>query len=886
MKTAVIRRRFLDFFVAKGHTVVTSSPLVPVNDPTLMFTNSGMVQFKDVFLGFDKRPYQTAVTAQRCLRAGGKHNDLENVGYTARHHTFFEMLGNFSFGDYFKEKAIPYAWEFLTSPDYLGIDKAHLWVTVFGGGDLFGDGAPVAADDEAAGIWLQVLMDAGFSCAEAERRIIRISTTDNFWMMGDTGPCGPCSEIFYDKDAVATAFRGCDEAHADDCVEIWNLVFMQYNREGGELSRLPKPCVDTGMGLERISAVMQGVESNYDIDLFTELLAAVTALADTPADGAPRQSPSHRVIADHIRAAVFLLADGVMPSNDGRGYVLRRIIRRALRHVHKIGGGQRFHTLVAPLARIMGEAYPLLNSAQEHVTAQLKQEETGFSDMLNNGMAVLQNAINRLPSGTKILPGETVFKLYDTYGFPPDMTNSIARDEYQLAIDEAGFERCMEVQRTRSRAATKFNVSQKTIMYDGGASEFTGYSSCSGEAEVLALFIDDAPVAEVPPGHEALIVLDKTPFYAESGGQIGDTGTLSANGLTVAVCDTQKIRSDVWGHIVRVEEGCLKVGAAVDCQVDATRRREITRAHSAAHLMHAALRQVLGKHVEQRGSQVSPDSVRFDFSHNGAVTPAELREVEQMVNQQIAANAAVQTEIMAFDDALKTGAMALFGEKYGDRVRVVTIDPAFSVELCGGTHVGRAGDIGFFHFTGETAIAAGIRRVEALTTAAAVRRAQSQLARLGEIAALLKSPIDQLEEKIAQLREQLRAAERRVEQLQQAQQAQLLVTLAAQAEAKQNLRILVQHVEEADAAALRYLARQLQEQLAPAAVFLSGEAGGKALFAAAVSADTGVSARDWIANAAAAADAKGGGKADFAQAGGGDPKKHTQALAAAREFIG
>lgn len=881
MKAAAIREKFLRYFTAAGHTEVASSSLVPANDPTLLFTNSGMAQFKDVFLGFDKRPYTTATTAQRCLRAGGKHNDLENVGYTARHHTFFEMLGNFSFGEYFKEKAIPYAWEFLTSPDHLGIAKEHLWVTVFGGGDLFGDGNAVPADEEAATLWLHTLTAAGFSEEEARRRIVRIPTTDNFWMMGESGPCGPCSEIFYDKDVNAATFRGTDEVHADTCVEIWNLVFMQYNRSDGALHPLPKPCVDTGMGLERVSAVMQGVGSNYEIDLFADLLRAVQK-----AVGGAELTPSHRVIADHIRSASFLIADGVLPSNDGRGYVLRRIVRRALRHVHKLraGGSPVLHTLVAPLVELMGAAYPLLAEKQGAIATALQREEESFTDMLKHGMALLDASIARLPAGTTVLPGETVFKLYDTYGFPPDMTATIVRDDYQLTLDEEGYARAMAAQRARSRAATKF-VAQQTVGYDGAATEFTGYTTCSGEAEVLAMYVEGKVVREAPPGSEVLLMLNKTPFYAESGGQVGDTGELTTAAARIGVADTQKIRSDVWGHIARVEEGSLRLGDVVQCTVDAARRGKITRAHSAAHLMHAALRQVLGRHVEQRGSFVAADSVRFDFSHTGAVTPQELREVEAEVNRQIAANAAVHTQVMSYDDALKTGAMALFGEKYGDRVRVVTIDPAFSVELCGGTHVQRAGDIGLFHFTAETAIAAGIRRVEALTTEAACARIQQQLARLGEMATLLKTPADRLEEKLLQLREQLRSTQKQMEQLQQAQQVAQMDALRQQAQRQDSISVLVAEVAGADGKALRQMAQQLQADLAPAAVLLCGESGGQAVFAAACSADSGISARAWVAAAAQVTGAKGGGKDDLAQAGGGDAAQRPAALAAARAFL-
>ena len=764
MNSADIREKFLKFFEGKGHQRVPSSSLVPGNDPTLLFTNSGMVQFKDVFLGFDKRPHTTAVTAQRCLRAGGKHNDLENVGYTGRHHTFFEMLGNFSFGDYFKEKAIPYAWEFLTAPDTnggLGLKKEHLWVTVFGGGDIFQDGKTVPADEEAEKIWLQTLKDAGFSELESKKRIKRIPTTDNFWMMGNTGPCGPCSEIFYDRDPNATAFRGEYEACADECVEIWNLVFMQFNRDdSGNLTPLPAPCVDTGMGLERISAVMQGKTSNYEIDLFQNLLEAINRTIeksggpDVIADLSDSPYTHRRVVADHIRSAAFLIADGVIPSNEGRGYVLRRIIRRALRHGYSIFSGQNhkktlfFHLLVEPLTEEMEEAYPILRKRQDTISNTLRIEEENFSEMLKNGMNILgkylegetvlgdspprrDGSINKKTN--RIVPGNLVFELYDTYGFPVDMTldyvkelnaNEYNANEPDLIVDMDAYNRCMAEQQKRSRSAMKFNVGQSAVNYDGAATEFVGYQFLKSNAVILSISINGEAVKEARPGDDVLIILNRTPFYAESGGQVGDIGEITNAHAKATVNDTQKIRADVWGHVATVKEGALKVGDTVHNAVDDYRRTNITYNHSAAHLMHAALRQVLGNHVEQRGSLIAPDHLRFDFSHNAAITQEELRKIESIVNRQIRANHETEIASMSYDDAIQRGAMALFGEKYGDIVRTVTINPDFSVELCAGTHVRRAGEIGIFQFIGESSIAAGIRRVEAVTVPGALLRAQ------------------------------------------------------------------------------------------------------------------------------------------------------------------
>ncbi|MBE8158657.1 MAG: alanine--tRNA ligase, partial [Betaproteobacteria bacterium] len=747
MKSAEIREKFLQFFESRGHARVPSSPLVPANDPTLLFTNSGMVQFKDVFLGFDKRPYKTAATAQRCLRAGGKHNDLQNVGYTARHHTFFEMLGNFSFGEYFKEKAIPLAWEFLTSPEWLGIDKKHLWVTVFGGGKIFGaEFAAVPPDEDAYNLWKAELIKAGFSEAEAEKRITRIPTTDNFWMMGDTGPCGPCSEIFYDRDINAKCFRGEDEQYADICVEVWNLVFMEFNRNGsGELKKLPAPCVDTGMGLERISAVLQNKESNYDIDMFRGLLEQVENIVRSGGG----LTPSHRVVADHIRAAAYLIADGVLPDNEGRGYVLRKIIRRALIHGAKVAKKPGLETnpwfcnLADNLPEIMGgEAGAILHEKRGEIYEVLEREEDGFYKNFLSGRAHLIKKIKEEreqiglvkdagkpgkppPKKMPQFSGAAAFELYDTYGFPVEATLDEVVAQHFSGIDMEEFDKCMAQQRARSRAAMKFNIGQKTVEYGGAPTEFLGYDSLQCETEINAIFINGESVQETRSGDEVLIVLNRTPFYAESGGQIGDIGIIRAKDGMAKVCDTQKIRADVWGHIVKIADGVIKVGGKVECEVDAPRRQNIARNHSATHLLHAALRKVLGGHVRQKGSLVAAEYLRFDFSHGGALSENELREVEEIINGQIRANSKVQTELLPYKDAIKRGAMALFGEKYGGTVRMVSIDPAFSLELCGGTHVARAGDVGFFQIVSEGAVAAGVRRIEASCAAAALSRAQN-----------------------------------------------------------------------------------------------------------------------------------------------------------------
>ena len=1069
---AEICRCFVDFFVKRGHRHVDSSPLVPGNDPTLLFTNSGMVQFKDVFLGFDKRPYKRAVTVQRCLRAGGKHNDLENVGYTTRHHTFFEMLGNFSFGDYFKEKAIPFAWEFLTSKEEgLGIAKEHLWVTVFGGGKMFGDDSEaVPADDEARDIWIDTLQKAGFSKAEAENRVTAIPTSDNFWMMGETGPCGPCSEIFFNRDRNAKKFEGEDPGKADFCVEIWNLVFMQFNRgDDGVLRPLPAPCVDTGMGLERIAAVMivivkgaveyEGFRvSNYETDRFQDLFSAVDkAMIEFGCESAFATSemyeqsnllhPNHlflkaeipyRVIADHIRAASFLIFDGVWPLNEGRGYVLRRIIRRALRYGYQLGADKPFfHKLVAVLAREM----PDLEAKESLIREEILREEVRFFETIESGMYLLlgeisdvsrcrailernfghakrnfghaernfgdvlmsqlattvnvgpmripkfrlgkrdnakervcqnmdnEQQLKRIAAGRSVandadgerLPvvggklvsehsrsikwarsayalfkmgadleslkmemlekgfakdeakrldalvkadppldsdsslakvgGEFAFKLYDTYGFPLDLTADIAR-ECGLEVDEAAFDKCMQAQRERSRAASKFNIGQKVVVFEGAATEFVGYASTAlakCEAKIAALFVGDEARKEARAGEEALLILDRSPFYAESGGQIGDSGIVEsvAKDARAKIADTQKIRSDIWGHKAKIESGALRVGDAVVCRVDAQRRAKIKRNHSATHLLHSALRRVLGGHIEQRGSLVADDYLRFDVSHGKSVAPEELTQVEEIVNEQIRANAKTKIKQMSYDDAVKKrGATALFGEKYGDKVRVVTIDPEFSIELCGGAHVARAGDIGYCHLRGESAVAAGVRRIEAQTGAVAVAAARHLESRLRSLAETLKTPAERIEEKIEALREALKVEQRKTREFESRAASEQARALAAQIETIGGRRALVAAVDCASAG-LRDLAARLRAEARPLCLLLVARETSKASVAAAVSAEyaAAIDAREWLQAAAAKMGARGGGKPDFAQAGGGDARETESALAAARDFL-
>ena len=872
-----------------------SSPLVPAGDPTLLFTNSGMVQFKDVFLGFDKRPYKTAATAQRCLRAGGKHNDLQNVGHTSRHHTFFEMLGNFSFGDYFKEKAIPLAWEFLTSPAVgLGIPKEHLWITVFGGGNIFGGNEAAApADNDAHAIWKQTLQAAGFGEKEAEKRIVRIPTADNFWMMGDTGPCGPCSEIFYDPDKAAKSFRGDNPKYADECVEVWNLVFMEFNRDGGALKPLPAPCVDTGMGLERIAAVMQGVQSNYDTDLFCELIGEVKKITESESAAT---TASHRVVADHIRAAAFLVADGVLPGNEGRGYVLRKIIRRALMHGAKaadnpklgMDGGGWLHRLTDKVAEVMGAAGDCIREKQGEIEDALQREEKAFGKNFVAGrahlLAKIPEAKKRGDKKSPVFPGDVAFELYDTFGFPAEATLDEVVAAGFFGIDEKAFDECMNRQRARSRAAMKFDAGQKTADYDGAASEFVGYDSLQCEAKILALFVGGERVKEARPGQEAVLVLDRTPFYAEAGGQVGDSGALKKNGATAAVADCKKIRADAAGHFAALQGGAMAEGDSVLCEVDAQRRRAIVCNHSATHLMHAALQKVVGAHVRQKGALVAPDHLRFDFSHHAPLSAEQIREVESIVNEQIRANYETVTELTSFDEAIRRGAMALFGEKYGDTVRLVSINSEFSMELCGGTHVGRGGDIGLFRCLGESGIAAGVRRIEGITAAAALSQAQNDSARLSDIAAALKSPREHVLQKIEQMRMSVKEAQKQIAALQDAQTESQVWSLAERAEIVGGKTMLLQKMDGAEMKTLQDALRRLQARLPQAAILLAGDGGGRASLVASSAFSDSLNAKEWMDKAAAVCGAKGGGKKDRAQCGGGDASKIDSALQAAREF--
>jgi alanyl-tRNA synthetase len=867
MKAAEIRSKFLKYFETHGHTVVRSSSLVPGNDPTLLFVNSGMVQFKDVFLGTDKRPYSRATTAQRSVRAGGKHNDLENVGYTARHHTFFEMLGNFSFGDYFKRDAIRFAWELLTKDYGLPVDK--LWVTVY------------QEDDEAFDIWAKEM-------GVPVERIVRIGdnkgaryASDNFWQMADTGPCGPCSEIFYDHGAdVWGGPPGSPDADGDRYIEIWNLVFMQFNKdEAGVLHPLPKPCVDTGMGLERLAAVLQHVHSNYEIDLFQALIRAA-ARATGCKDLA---NNSLKVIADHIRACSFLIVDGIIPGSDGRGYVLRRIIRRALRHGHKLGQTKPFfHTLVADLVEQMGEAYPELANEATRVAQVLKAEEERFGETLEHGMKILDAAVAALPpQGT--LDGETVFTLYDTYGFPVDLTADIAREK-NLQVDMPGFEAAMEGQRTMARAAGKFKMAAG-IEYTGANTEFVGYDHTAAEAKVTSLYVDGTAVQAIKAGQAAIVVLDSTPFYAESGGQAGDTGVLHSGQAQFDVADTQKIQANVFGHHGVLSSGTLKIGDRLSAEVDATLRLRTVRNHSATHLMHKALREVLGGHVQQKGSQVDADKTRFDFSHHAPLTDAEITRVEQMVNAEIVANAATQAQVMAFDDAVKGGAMALFGEKYGDEVRV--LDIGSSRELCGGTHVTRTGDIGLFRVVSEGGVAAGIRRIEAVTGDNALAFVQRQGAQLVDAARALKSQPDEINARVVQVLDHVRSLEKELARLKSKLAASQGDDLAAQAVDVNGIRVLAAILEGADSKTLRETMDKLKDKLKTAAIVLAAVEGMKVSLVAGVTADsTGrVKAGELVNHVALQVGGKGGGKPDLAQAGGTDPAALAHALASVAGWI-
>jgi len=866
MKSSEIRRQFLDYFASKGHTPVASSPLIPGNDPTLLFTNAGMVQFKDVFLGRESRPYVRAASSQRCVRAGGKHNDLENVGYTARHHTFFEMLGNFSFGDYFKHDAIRFAWEFLTAT--LSIPKEKLWVTVY------------QDDDEAYAIWADEI-------GVPKDRITRIGDkagqkyhSDNFWQMGDTGPCGPCTEIFYDHGPeVAGGPPGTPEEDGDRYIEIWNLVFMQYNRdEAGVLHPLPKPSVDTGMGLERISAVMQHVHSNYEIDLFQALIRA--AIRETGAIDAANNSL--KVIADHIRACAFLIVDGVIPGNEGRGYVLRRVIRRAIRHGYKLGCKTPFfHKLVADLAVVMGEAYPELVQARDRVTGVLKQEEERFAETLENGMGVLEAA---MASEDKMLDGETVFKLYDTFGFPLDLTADIAR-ERGITVDFAGFEHAMEQQRERARAASKFTMG-KGLAFSGDKTEFVGYDSLDQEGRIVALYKDGSPVSEINAGDEAVIVLDRTPFYAESGGQAGDTGEIASGHGSFGVKDTQKIQADVFGHMGRLAAGRLAVGDTVNAGVDAEARRRAAYNHSATHLMHAALRSVLGGHVVQKGSLVNAERTRFDFAHPQPVTAEEIKRIEDMVNTEIRSNNRVETRLMKHEDAIKAGAMALFGEKYGDEVRVVGMG-AFSTELCGGTHVRRTGDIGLFKIVAEGGVAAGIRRIEAVTGPGAVLAVQDQEDTLREVAECLKAQPGEVATRIQQIQDQVKALEKELARYKSKLAGSQSDDLLAQTIEISGIKVLAATIEGADAKALREMADKLRDKLKSCALVLGSAVDGKVALIAAVTTDltAKVKAGELVNFVAGQVGGKGGGKPDMAQAGGTEPERLPAALQSVAEWV-
>ena len=860
MTSNELRQAFLDYFRDHDHEVVASSPLVPGNDPTLLFTNAGMVQFKDVFLGRDKRSYQRAVTSQRCVRAGGKHNDLENVGYTTRHHTFFEMLGNFSFGDYFKRDAIKYAWEFLT--ETLGLPPENLWITVFD------------EDDDAADIWLnEIGIDSG--------RFSRMGKKDNYWAMGDTGPCGPCSEIFYDHGPeVAGGPPGSPDEEGDRFVEIWNLVFMQFNRSAdGEMVPLPKPSVDTGMGLERIAAVMQGVHSNYDIDLFTNLISAVAKTLGVKNDG----SSSLNVIADHIRACSFLIADGVLPGNEGRGYVLRRIIRRAVRHGKKLGTNDLFfHKLVAPLGLEMGDAYPELVKAQAHVEKVLEKEEQRFAETLDQGMEILEVAIAKLDG--KEIPGDVVFKLYDTFGFPVDLTADIAR-ERGLTIDQSGFEAAMTGQRDRARAASKFSAVADVAIKIDLETNFSGYEGTDGSSTIVALFRGDKAVKKLSTGDDGVVILSSTPFYAESGGQIGDTGSLLEKGNLFRVQDTQKSGRAIV-HIGVVEKGELKIGDELEATVDAERRQAIRLNHSATHLMHAALRAVLGDHVQQKGSLVAPDRLRFDFSHYEAVTDDQVVAIEALVNDEIRKNVVAKTTVMNYDDAVASGAVALFGEKYGDEVRVLNFGD-FSVELCGGTHVDRTGDIGMFKITSEGGIASGVRRVEAVTGKGALEWLAAQQHALENIAKLLRSQPNQVSGKVEQLLKRNKQLEK---ELTQAKQALAMGSSGDHFDNVQEIdgiKVLATRIDGADAKTLRDAVDRYKDKLQSAVIVLGSVDKGVVRIAAGVTKNNTdrIRAGDLIKPVAEQVGGKGGGRPDFAQAGGNNPDALDAALGSVPAWV-
>ncbi|MBI5270286.1 MAG: alanine--tRNA ligase [Burkholderiales bacterium] len=872
MKAAEIRQTFLKFFESKGHAIVASSPVVPGDDPTLLFTNAGMNQFKDVFLGFDKRPYTRATTAQKCIRAGGKHNDLDNVGYTARHHTFFEMLGNFSFGDYFKHDAIQYAWELLTK--HFGLPAEKLWVTVY------------EEDDEAYEIWNKVV-------GVPAERIVRIGdnkgaryASDNFWMMGDTGPCGPCTEIFYDHGPdVAGGPPGSPDEDGDRYIEIWNNVFMQFNRtEDGVMHKLPKPSVDTGMGLERITAVLQHVHSNYQIDLFVALLAAAKSVVEAAGGtGVDPDSPSLKVIADHIRACAFTVVDGVIPGNAGRGYVLRRIARRAIRHGYKLGARKPFfHAIVPALVEQMGEAYPELRQAAGRVTEVLKQEEERFFQTIERGMEILDTALAANPA---VLDGDTAFKLHDTYGFPVDLTADVCR-ERGLKVDEARFHALLDEQKQRAREAGKFKMAQG-LAYEGAPTTFHGYEHLVHEqARVTAVYVDGSPVDAARAGDDAVVVLDHTPFYAESGGQVGDAGELRNATTRFVVADTMKIQADVYGHHGHIAEGEVRVGDVFSARVDAERRARTVRNHSATHLMHKALREVLGGHVQQKGSLVTPERTRFDFAHTGPLTDAQIAQVEAIVNAEILANHDTAAEVMALDDAQKSGAMMLFGEKYGEKVRVLSIGS--SKELCGGTHVRRTGDIGLFKIVAEGGVAAGIRRIEAVTGENALAYLQSLEHTVNGLAGALKVAPAEVPGRVQGVLEQLRGLEKEIAALKGKLASAQGDELLAQAVDVKGLKVLAATLQGADAKALRETMDKLKDKLKTAAIVLAAVDGGKVQLAAGVTADaTGrVKAGELVNFVAQQVGGKGGGKPDMAMAGGTDAARLPEALASVAGWVG
>ncbi|EPP2765666.1 alanine--tRNA ligase [Escherichia coli] len=867
--TAEIRQAFLDFFHSKGHQVVASSSLVPHNDPTLLFTNAGMNQFKDVFLGLDKRNYSRATTSQRCVRAGGKHNDLENVGYTARHHTFFEMLGNFSFGDYFKHDAIQFAWELLTSEKWFALPKERLWVTVY------------ESDDEAYEIWEK---EVGIP----RERIIRIGdnkgapyASDNFWQMGDTGPCGPCTEIFYDHgDHIWGGPPGSPEEDGDRYIEIWNIVFMQFNRQAdGTMEPLPKPSVDTGMGLERIAAVLQHVNSNYDIDLFRTLIQAVAKVTGAT----DLSNKSLRVIADHIRSCAFLIADGVMPSNENRGYVLRRIIRRAVRHGNMLGAKETFfYKLVGPLIDVMGSAGEDLKRQQAQVEQVLKTEEEQFARTLERGLALLDEELAKLSGDT--LDGETAFRLYDTYGFPVDLTADVCR-ERNIKVDEAGFEAAMEEQRRRAREASGFGADYNAMIRVDSASEFKGYDHLELNGKVTALFVDGKAVDAINAGQEAVVVLDQTPFYAESGGQVGDKGELKGANFSFAVEDTQKYGQAI-GHIGKLAAGSLKVGDAVQADVDEARRARIRLNHSATHLMHAALRQVLGTHVSQKGSLVNDKVLRFDFSHNEAMKPEEIRAVEDLVNTQIRRNLPIETNIMDLEAAKAKGAMALFGEKYDERVRVLSMGD-FSTELCGGTHASRTGDIGLFRIISESGTAAGVRRIEAVTGEGAIATVHADSDRLSEVAHLLKGDSNNLADKVRSVLERTRQLEKELQQLKEQAAAQESANLSSKAIDVNGVKLLVSELSGVEPKMLRTMVDDLKNQLGSTIIVLAMVVEGKVSLIAGVSKDVTdrVKAGELIGMVAQQVGGKGGGRPDMAQAGGTDAAALPAALASVKGWV-